>query len=258
MTHRLFLILPLLLVFLFPCPCVTAQNAVVLRIDDATVASGERLCVPILTDTFDNIAAVQLSVAWDSLLLEFEEVDFGTNNPLPLNEGNTNRPSADNFVLTFTTNDLSGITLAPGDTLMTLCFTAMADNETITHLGFAGMLPPEFVQEDEVVAAPFDTIPATITVTAARDTSTSVTATPAWGREVTIYPNPYRGGTLSIQGTVPALEEVSLLSADGRLVYQRRDNVRRIEDLPELPVGTYTLRLRARDGVVAKRLVVVR
>lgn len=119
------------------------------------------ICAPVFADSFPNIAGIQFSVAWDSSQVDFVEARYG-DNPLELSDGRTGMPEADNFGVTFTTDDLSGINLDPGTKIMELCFTA-ANTSGMTPLSYTGYLPPEFIQENEVTAFAFDTIPGSIT-----------------------------------------------------------------------------------------------
>ncbi len=141
---------------------VSAQDRVSLSIPDVVSAAGSgEICVPIIADSFPDIAAVDFSIGWDLTQVSFTETRLG-DNPLGLTENTVAMPEADNIVVTFTTNDLMGITLSPGTVMLELCFNTTGDSG-FTPLTFAGFRSPEFVQEGEFTAFPFDTFPGSIT-----------------------------------------------------------------------------------------------
>lgn len=152
-----------LLAALMSCfTALQAQNRVQLSVPDVVAtASASEICVPVVADSFPNIAAVQFSLAWDTTKVSFQEVRFGAN-PLDLSDMTTSMPVSNNFGVTFTTNDLRGITLASGTVLFELCFTATMSNGS-TPITFDGFLPGEFVQEGTIVAFPQTLIAGSIT-----------------------------------------------------------------------------------------------
>lgn len=144
------------------CLLLSGQTKVQLSIPDVISAGGDAvICAPVYADSFPSIAGVQFSVRWDSSQVDFVEVRYG-DNPLELSDARTGMPEADNFGVTFTTDDLSGITLDPGTKIMDLCFTAK-NASGMSPLTYTGYLLPEFVKENTVVAFDFDTIPGSIT-----------------------------------------------------------------------------------------------
>lgn len=146
------------------CYCLAplqAQTRVQLSVPDVVAGANQpEICVPVIADSFPNIAAVQFSLAWDAAQVAFTEVKFGAN-PLSLSDMTTSMPVADNFGVTFTTNDLRGITLTPGTVLFELCFSPTM-TEGSTPITFDGFLPGEFVQEGTIVAFPQTLIPGSI------------------------------------------------------------------------------------------------
>ena len=137
---------------------VAAQTKVQLRIPDTTVTDTSQLiCIPVIADSFPDIAAVQFSVTWDTTQIEFQNVDFGAN-PLDLNSGSTSSITPGTFAVSTITPDLSGNTLAPGTPIFELCFRATMMMGS-TELHFRGMPPPEFAQAGQVTSFPYDTIP---------------------------------------------------------------------------------------------------
>lgn len=158
MTIRL---LTFLAVLLGTLP-LSAQERVQISIPDVVALAGEaEICVPVIADSFPDIASVQFSLTWDSTEVRYLRDDFG-DNPLGLSDmttSSTNFPG--NYVVTFTTNDLQGITLAPGTVMFRLCFEPTMTNGS-TPITFGGPLEPEFAQAGAIVAFPFDTLPGSV------------------------------------------------------------------------------------------------
>lgn len=234
---------------------LNAQTRVQLRIDSVvtTVNEDDKLaCVPVIADSFPNIAGLQFSVAWDENELDFAEVRFN-DNPLDLNSGSTNMPKANNFGVTFTTPDLSGITLDPGTALFEVCFTSQDRPQAQGAVTFNGMIPPEFAQAGTTVAFPYDTIPGSLTYTQRSvGIFTPEVVEPSWASRVNVFPNPYTTGPLSIEGErLPAFDEVRILDMEGRLVRTFSGDVRRM-NVSNLATAEYALQIVARGEMVTR------
>lgn len=141
--------------FFFSGSLLLAQaDSVRLSVGNVVSSGGtELICVPIIANEFEAIAATQFSVQWDTTKLEFTVAQFG-ENPLGLNGQTTSMPSEDNFYVTTTTADLSGITLEAGTVLLSLCFVAVEESAA-TEVTFGGGLAPEFVKEGTTMGFPF-------------------------------------------------------------------------------------------------------
>ncbi len=237
-----------LLLWLCSFSSLFAQDQVVLRIDSVQAPMGSSVCVPVIADSFPNIVSMQWSVSWDPDSLLFEEVNFGAN-PLDFDGGSSSMPSPNEFLVTQTPSDLVGITLAPGTVIYELCFTVNFEQGS-QPLNFTGVNPPEFAQEGSVLAFPFDTIPGAVTIGII-----DAVKEPVWGQAVSLYPNPYTAGPLTLRGDLPVLRSVALFDLEGRLVREFAAGLRQF-DLTDVVRGMYLLRLTARDGVVSRRVVV--
>lgn len=77
---------------------------------------------------------------------------------------------------------------------------------------------------------------------------------PSWAAELSIFPNPYTNGPLSIRGELPALDEVRILDQSGRLLKTWTGNFRQF-DLGGLPAATYLLQIEAAGGMVNRKVV---
>lgn len=159
MTHR---ISSLLLVLCGLSPFLAAQNDVALSIPEQ-IATGEEatICTPIIADTFRAITAAQFSLAWDTEVIEFQEVRLG-DNPLDLDETGTSMPRPDNLRVNYITSNGSGLTLEPGTVLLELCY-APRLTAGASPISFGGQLPPEFAREGSFDPIPFDTTSGSIT-----------------------------------------------------------------------------------------------
>jgi len=141
---------------------LSAQTKVQLSIPDVISPGGDAvICAPVIADSFPDIAGVTFSVSWDTAELDFVEARLGAN-PLGLNDGRITAPRPDNWGVSFTTDDLSGIDLTPGTQLFELCFTGK-NASGASPLHFVGLNLPEFIQENATTVFPYDTLPGSIT-----------------------------------------------------------------------------------------------
>lgn len=157
MTQRItFLLLACLL-----ATGLQAQTKVQLTIPDVIAPEGAtEICVPIIADSFPNIASMQFSVGWDSTQVVFDEVRLG-DNPLGFDENFSSMPESNVFTLGFLTPGLIGITLNPGTVILELCFTPTMQSGS-TPLDWDVDLPGEFAQEGQIVAFPNTLFPGSI------------------------------------------------------------------------------------------------
>lgn len=139
-----------------------AQTKVQLSVPDVLASSGQGvICAPVIADSFPNIAALQFSLKWDTLILDYVEARFG-NNPLMLGALDTTTSLANGqFGVTYTTSDLSGITLSPGTVILEVCFNAIGENG-VSPLTWDGFYPAEFAQEGSITPYPFELIPGSL------------------------------------------------------------------------------------------------
>jgi hypothetical protein len=77
---------------------------------------------------------------------------------------------------------------------------------------------------------------------------------PSWAKKLSIFPNPYTNGPLSIQGDLPAFDAVKILDQSGRLLKTWNGNFRQL-DLEELPAATYLLQIKANGTMVNRKVV---
>lgn len=114
----------------------TTNQAIVLRMGEATVAKGETACLPIVAQNFNNLIGMQYTIQWDSTALDFHSVrKFGLPGYGPSNFGDrfTNRGYLSTL---WTEAGLQGITVEDGKTLFELCLTNQAASGTITEVKF--------------------------------------------------------------------------------------------------------------------------
>jgi hypothetical protein len=139
-----------------------AQTKVQLSIPDVIAPEGVTdICVPIVADSFPNIAAMQFSIGWDTTQVQFLEARLGAN-PLGFDEMVTSMPESNIFAVGFTTPGLVGITLAPNTVIFELCFKTTMESGS-TPLNWDVFLPGEFAQEGQIVAFPNTLLPGSIT-----------------------------------------------------------------------------------------------
>ncbi|WP_020569020.1 T9SS type A sorting domain-containing protein [Neolewinella persica] len=149
MTQRItFLLLAFLLV-----ASLQAQTKVQLSIPDVIAPGGvTEICVPIIADSFPNIASLQFSIDWDTTQVTFTEARLG-DNPLGLDDMAASMPESNIYLIAFLTPGLVGITLEPGTVILELCFDVTMESGS-TPLNWDAALPGEFAQEGTIVAFP--------------------------------------------------------------------------------------------------------
>jgi len=139
-----------------------AQTKVQLSVPDVLASTDQGvICAPVIADSFPDIAALQFSLKWDTLKLDFVEARFGAN-PLMLGSLDTTTLStSDQFGVTYTTPDLSGTTLTSGTVILEICFNAIGD-EGESPITWDGFYPGEFAQGGSIEPYPFEFIAGSI------------------------------------------------------------------------------------------------
>jgi hypothetical protein len=96
-----------------------------------------------------------------------------------------------------------------------------------------------------------------------RPSSTLATASAALSEQVSLYPNPSRGGSLSLSLPTALGQhavDVQVLNALGQQVARQAlapsTNATRTLALPTLAQGIYTVRLQTNAGTISKRLTI--
>ncbi|MEM9836453.1 MAG: cohesin domain-containing protein [Bacteroidota bacterium] len=114
----------------------STNQALNLRMGEATTKKGETVCLPVVAQNFKNLIGLQYTIQWDSTALSFESVrQFGLPGYGPSNFGDR---FADRGYLStlWTEAGLKGITLEDGATLFELCLTNNAPKGTETEVRF--------------------------------------------------------------------------------------------------------------------------
>ncbi len=75
------------------------------------------------------------------------------------------------------------------------------------------------------------------------------------GRHISIYPNPVRGGEITVEG-LPQMERAELYNLSGKRVWSDRLQGQTIMLNTDLPPGMYVLQLYAPGAAFAKRLII--
>lgn len=223
------------LLLLFTTSPLAAQTKVVLRLDDLTTQEAT-FCMPVTADSFPDIVAAQFSLVWDPAIVRFSDIEFGSN-PLSLQPGNIFSPNDSTLGVSWVASDLVGITLAPGTTLLSFCFTAQVSAGS-TPLSFDGYLPGEFIQTNSSMAFPAQLLDGSITL----EEPSSIRAA-NWPQAITLFPNPNQGYYLEISGLPEGLSAISLHDNSGRLLQEASVATSRIA-IAHLPNGIYWLLIR--------------
>ncbi|PHI18947.1 hypothetical protein CEQ90_15590 [Lewinellaceae bacterium SD302] len=99
----------------------TADQALILRMGEATIDKGEIACLPVVSQDFRNLIGFQFTMRWDSTQLEFQNVrNFGLPGYGPANFGD--RFASSGYLSTLWTEaTLEGKNIPDGTTLFEVC-----------------------------------------------------------------------------------------------------------------------------------------
>ncbi|PHI21947.1 hypothetical protein CEQ90_01275 [Lewinellaceae bacterium SD302] len=137
-----------------------AQTPVELSVGSATVSQGQNECLPVTVSNFTEIVTMQWSLRWDPALIEYTNVDFGSN-PLGLNATQINSPNDSTLRMSWLEPNNQLITLAGEQILLSVCFNAL--NSGVTSLAFEQDLPTEFIGS-EFMEVPANTTDGTVMI----------------------------------------------------------------------------------------------
>ncbi len=170
-------------------PGVTGQNGTVtvgsgstggntgfkITIDNATVVSGQDVCVKLKTTNFTKISGVEFILTFDATKLRFKSV--GTYGLSGLTDASLRVPGGTNpaneIKLSWNDPDAASKTLADGTSLFEICFTAIGGAGT-TNITF-GTTTTEIIDAD-LKSIPFMGAGGAITITGSSAASVNVTA----------------------------------------------------------------------------------
>ncbi len=115
----------------------TANQALVLRMGEATVSKGEVACLPVVSQDFRNLIGFQFTMRWDSTQLEFQQVrNFGLPSYGATNFGD--RFASSGYLSTLWTEaTLEGKNIPDGTTLFEVCLKNKAASGTEVPVRFA-------------------------------------------------------------------------------------------------------------------------
>ncbi|MCC6280038.1 MAG: T9SS type A sorting domain-containing protein [Saprospiraceae bacterium] len=124
------------------------------------------------------------------------------------------------------------------------------DQNTIPfHIGAAGLVAVDAQGNEKLISVKQDTLWIKLT-------GTSSTRNLKLDKLITVYPNPTDGFAM-IQSKFLDMQQIEVVNVLGQVVHtQQSDGLTARVDAHNWPKGVYTLRIRAKQGVVEKRLVV--
>ncbi|MFM9946561.1 MAG: T9SS type A sorting domain-containing protein [Saprospiraceae bacterium] len=92
----------------------------------AVIEAGEHACIPVEVVQFDGIYAMQLSIGWDQTLIRLDSVQTADLTAVSLSANFGYFPAQGKLSFSWIDPALTtGVTLAPGDALFNVCFTAI-------------------------------------------------------------------------------------------------------------------------------------
>ncbi len=114
-----------------PLPSDCDANATPICVSRETVAVGDNTCVRVTAQNFNNLIALQLSIAYNPAILDFTEIR-PANTPLNLSpEGNFGiNEEMGTITVRWDDNTLAGITLTDDTELFRICFNGLEEGST--------------------------------------------------------------------------------------------------------------------------------
>lgn len=228
------------------------QSQVNLTLPEITLnVSGEQPCLPVVADSFPAVAALQFSLGWDPTIVNYSEVQLGTN-PLGLGSNETFNPTDSTFGLSWLAPTPAGLAIESGSVLFSLCFTPMVDTGS-TSVFFGSYLPSEFVRTDTLALFPTDLTDGNISVI---NNPASNSREPGWGKHLSIGPIPLSGpfGLLTISHSDYTYDFIDLVDLRGRQLLHFTGEAKKL-DLSLLAPGLYFLRFHYRGTYVIRRVI---
>ena len=115
------------------------------------VAPGDRVCVEVSVNDFEDITGVQYTIEWDETVLQYDGIDDAT--PIFPGSISTGTPFVNDGQLTFSwisPNLPNGVTVADGTMFYRLCFTAIGQVGDFSDIIFSSAQTPiEVTNEDD-------------------------------------------------------------------------------------------------------------
>lgn len=257
------------LLFLLIAACfaggLTAQTKIQLRVDSLVIEdAADEVCVPVIVDSMPPIATtMEFSIAWDTSELDFSRVDFGEN---PVGFARTDVAQAirlPNSVNVIYIDPLAqAFVIAPNTTIFQVCFSTLEKESSAGVISFGGEKLPEFgdttLTGNGPQLLPFDTIPGFLQYSRSPvSVFTPTVQEPEWASRLSIYPNPYVSGPLTIAGDqLPSFNAVTVYNIEGKQIQNYQGNARRL-NFSDLPAGEYAIKISA-DGQQVSRTVIKR
>ena len=213
---KMFRCLPGLVAALLATLSLSAQSPI-FYVEDVTAEAGKEVAVNIRATNATNIAGIQFSVAWDTLVLEYVDVENIARNGAP--NANFNRTQVDQGRIGYFEVDqtVQGFDYPDSSIVFTVRFQSLSDISQTTTISFADT-PLRFTGSDPSM----DTL--VRDTRAGEVTLDGITSVPVFGEDARfrVSPNPFtdrlRVETALRYGGRGTLE---ILDLSGRLLSQR-------------------------------------
>lgn len=152
MKHlNLHIIIMCLVAYLGSMATASAQSdTVIIKTPAMDVEVGQEICIPFTVENFDSLGGFQFALRWDPETYEYTIRNLG---PLPNVRINDSLIHDGSLRVVWTNNDLTGQTLADGDTLMMICFVVQSDRDPEIQLDY--QMVPEFIGANPADMRPY-------------------------------------------------------------------------------------------------------
>jgi|GEM_PF-2750121 len=238
-------------------PDISIASGPALRLEeDDDINAGAETTVDVFLGENDDPNAVGYGLAFtmaydpteveeSSIRVSYDDAFLGDDL---LTIDRVNNSTTGRLEISLTRKDQTNAT-SPGGKVCSISFVAIDPNNGagVLNLGL-DLIPNAFVRADQSNAAISggSKLLQVQTALAVRE--------PAWGADLSVYPNPYVRGPLNVTGDLPAYDEVRVSDLSGRGLKSWSGNARQL-DLATLPAGTYLLRVEIDGERVTRKLI---
>lgn len=142
----------------------TTSRTLQLTIGKASVARNSQLCLDITANGFEQLIGMQYSIHWDPALLEYEAVKNFKLPSLDNNDFGSRQTAQGMLTAAWIDDSLKGISVAPGNSLYQICFTAKGESGKQAVVKFHNQPTPyEVIDKNEAILR-FEGVSGSVTI----------------------------------------------------------------------------------------------
>lgn len=194
--------------------------------------------------SFDDILCLQYTMNYDPEIFEYQGFDY-VNLP-GLGEGNFGNPQPGKITFSWFDLDLTGVTLADGESIYSLFFFSIDGSGAESELFIDSSLTPiEVCTSTGIIPLVFNNLSLFGFVVSTEDVESNV--------KVNVYPNPSTDFVSFDISNLEGAKEINVYNINGQLISNHRiiENSLTLNKSNEMGAGTYYYRVIADDRTTA-------